>query len=103
MRWRREGDTYLGPDGKAKIYIGSEDDTDAIVEARRLNRNYRKWRALMSDRRRLENWIASMEYDLREFRRRADTLLERSEKTPDIPELDFVANKLPGLELDKAA
>jgi len=94
---------HTGPDGKRKIYIGSEDDRESIEEARRLNRNYRTWQSLTSERSKLNNWIISMGYDLREFERRADSLLELSAKIPEISELNFVANKLPGLNGQKAA
>jgi len=103
MMFRSDGQGgHTGPDGKKKLYVGSEDDRESIEEARRLNRNYRTWRALNSERIKLNNWIISMEYDVREFERRADSLLERSAKTPEISELNFVANKLPSLEAEAA-
>lgn len=97
---RKGDDCYQGPDGKRKIYVGSEVDTDAIADARRLNQNYTTWLKLKAVERQIANWILGREHEVRELERLADSALERSEKIPAIPDDIYIhtPKKLPGLE-----
>lgn len=53
---------YRGPDGKRKVYVGS--DPDRIAAARRLAGNREAWERLADAHRRLKRWLAGVERDL---------------------------------------
>lgn len=97
MIFRSDGDGgYLGPNGKRKVYVGA--DPNSIAEAKRLNQNIKTHETLKYRKYGLESWIHRQRRDVEAIERQIDQQLHASQNPPDIPELTFVANKLPGLE-----
>lgn len=97
FRKNRHGE-YEGPGGKRKVYVGA--DPEKIAEARRLNQNRLSHDKLSSKRWELQRWISNQEYELRRIFEQLDVTVQRSANIPEIPELTFIASKLPGLELE---
>lgn len=101
MVFRSDGNgAYQGPDGKRKVYVGSEVDEESIYDARRLNSNFTAWTKLKAVERQIANWILGREHEVRELERLANSALERSAKIPTIPDDVYIhtPKKLPSLE-----
>jgi hypothetical protein len=81
LLFRQNGDgTYSGPDGKRKIYIGSNEEN--IAEARRLTKNRQAWELLRANKTQLCYWINDRENQLASLERTANHLLHSTEKHP---------------------
>ncbi len=72
--------SYTGPNGKKKVYIGSNEDR--IEEARRLTNNRLKWQELEAKQAELARWIRMCESKLLMLQREADSVLKFSKEFP---------------------
>lgn len=81
--FRQNGDgSHTGPDGKKKVYIGSNEDK--IEEARRLVKNREAWEKLHAQQTDLARWIRMCESKLLTLQRDADSLLKFSNEFPKV-------------------
>jgi hypothetical protein len=66
FRQDRNG-VYTGPDGKRKLYVGT--DPEKIAEAHRLAANRRRWEELRAAARQLDIWLKARQGDMEHLAR----------------------------------
>lgn len=82
--FRQNGDgSYTGPDGKKKLYIGTNEAN--INEARRLTNNRAEWERFREHKLQLLVWINDCDGQLVALEREADRILEASWKQYNLP------------------
>lgn len=70
FRLAPDGQTYQGPDGKRKVYVGA--DPARIAEARRLAANRGRWGQARQAARALDQWIELRQSELHSLAARCD-------------------------------
>lgn len=83
FRWDSRRERYLGPEGKKKVYVGS--DPERIADARRLATNRRTHDRLVAAEQKLANWLVWRERELANLAREAGRYPTFDLQSLDVP------------------